>query len=596
RESSGLAAAFSVSQAATAEVFQSVLCPALPLQDGRGQRPLQHKGNEWELQGNLRKSDRLRDGEGLTRVPPFGVRYRKHIDKLFQKRLRKGSVSNPVSKGPQDFSPHGHIKGNQDSLLLVPTGTVHCTDNRMYNSEAYCDPSDSSTSVTFMSRCLSDDVHCVIISRLLVLVHQSLAFLSDNVGSTAWFLGITKNTNNGDDNVVLENTKAIRMEQSPPSSEDIGYLSGVTRMTVSLVVIMFELIGGLEYIVPLMAAAVTSKWVADAFGKEGIYEVHIHLNGCPFLDVKDEFTHRTLATDVMRPQRGEPPLSGQHDCGGLRNHPPPPIHTDNIREFLGLCAANIVSATSDYELVHHLGTRAAFNSDKLAICATSGPLIDLNNTICMFQYYSTHGKLQGTVKAEKNGKLVINGANIKWVMMGPNIFWIWLLHELWENWGSLEGRGVSSTLSVSILILPCRQVFSRAKSALRVYFQEEEVKRSSFGTAASEILDWNSMTFESYREDSMRYLICGANNRQTHFILVMLQDLVSKNDSGTGNPRILQDALGKLLRKRGFGGGDEVGWQGMLTDGMELPALGRESNSGPRAERLGALPPEPPIR
>ncbi|PIO40767.1 hypothetical protein AB205_0152120, partial [Aquarana catesbeiana] len=84
---------------------------------------------------------------------------------------------------------------------------------------------------------------------------------------------------------------------------------GVTRMTVSLVVIMFELTGGLEYIVPLMAAAVTSKWVADAFGKEGIYEAHIHLNGYPFLDVKDEFTHRTLATDVMRPRRGEPPLS-----------------------------------------------------------------------------------------------------------------------------------------------------------------------------------------------------------------------------------------------------------------------------------------------
>uniref|UniRef100_A0A8C9VXF5 Chloride channel protein n=1 Tax=Scleropages formosus TaxID=113540 RepID=A0A8C9VXF5_SCLFO len=86
-------------------------------------------------------------------------------------------------------------------------------------------------------------------------------------------------------------------------------LGGVTRMTVSLVVIMFELTGGLEYIVPLMAAAVTSKWVADAFGKEGIYEAHIQLNGYPFLDVKDEFTHRTLATDVMRPRRGEPPLA-----------------------------------------------------------------------------------------------------------------------------------------------------------------------------------------------------------------------------------------------------------------------------------------------
>ncbi|XP_033962437.1 H(+)/Cl(-) exchange transporter 5 [Pseudochaenichthys georgianus] len=50
-------------------------------------------------------------------------------------------------------------------------------------------------------------------------------------------------------------------------------LGGVTRMTVSLVVIMFELTGGLEYIVPLMAATMTSKWVADALGREGIYEL-----------------------------------------------------------------------------------------------------------------------------------------------------------------------------------------------------------------------------------------------------------------------------------------------------------------------------------
>ena len=46
-------------------------------------------------------------------------------------------------------------------------------------------------------------------------------------------------------------------------------VGGVTRMTVSLVVIMFELTGGLEYIVPLMAAAMTSKWVADALGQIG---------------------------------------------------------------------------------------------------------------------------------------------------------------------------------------------------------------------------------------------------------------------------------------------------------------------------------------
>uniref|UniRef100_A0AAY4CK08 Chloride channel protein n=1 Tax=Denticeps clupeoides TaxID=299321 RepID=A0AAY4CK08_9TELE len=86
-------------------------------------------------------------------------------------------------------------------------------------------------------------------------------------------------------------------------------LGGVTRMTVSLVVIMFELTGGLEYIVPLMAATMTSKWVADALGREGIYEAHIRLNGYPFLEAKEEYAHQTLAMDVMRPRRSDPALA-----------------------------------------------------------------------------------------------------------------------------------------------------------------------------------------------------------------------------------------------------------------------------------------------
>lgn len=85
-------------------------------------------------------------------------------------------------------------------------------------------------------------------------------------------------------------------------------LGGVTRMTVSLVVIMFELTGGLQYIVPLMLAAMASKWVGDALGRQGIYDAHIRLNGYPYLDNKEEFDHTTLAADVMRPRRNDPPL------------------------------------------------------------------------------------------------------------------------------------------------------------------------------------------------------------------------------------------------------------------------------------------------
>lgn len=65
-------------------------------------------------------------------------------------------------------------------------------------------------------------------------------------------------------------------------------LGGVTRMTVSIVVIMFELTGALTYVLPIMIAVMISKWVGDAQGKRGIYESWIHFNEYPFLDNRDE--------------------------------------------------------------------------------------------------------------------------------------------------------------------------------------------------------------------------------------------------------------------------------------------------------------------
>ena len=65
-------------------------------------------------------------------------------------------------------------------------------------------------------------------------------------------------------------------------------LGGVTRMTVSIVVIMFELTGALTYVLPIMIAVMISKWVGDAFGKRGIYESWIHFKEYPFLDNKDD--------------------------------------------------------------------------------------------------------------------------------------------------------------------------------------------------------------------------------------------------------------------------------------------------------------------
>ncbi|KYK55838.1 voltage-gated chloride channel [Drechmeria coniospora] len=77
-------------------------------------------------------------------------------------------------------------------------------------------------------------------------------------------------------------------------------LAGVTRMTVSIVVIMFELTGALTYVLPIMVAVMISKWVGDAFSRRGIYESWIHFNEYPFLDNSEETTIPDLsASDIM---------------------------------------------------------------------------------------------------------------------------------------------------------------------------------------------------------------------------------------------------------------------------------------------------------
>jgi chloride channel 3/4/5 len=77
-----------------------------------------------------------------------------------------------------------------------------------------------------------------------------------------------------------------------------AFLGGVTRMTVSLVVIMFELTGAVPYILPIMITIVIAKWSGEQIQSHSIYDALIALNRFPFLDAESK-SRNGHASDVM---------------------------------------------------------------------------------------------------------------------------------------------------------------------------------------------------------------------------------------------------------------------------------------------------------
>ncbi|KAJ1726592.1 glycerol ethanol, ferric requiring protein [Coemansia biformis] len=65
-------------------------------------------------------------------------------------------------------------------------------------------------------------------------------------------------------------------------------MSGVTKVTVSVVVIMYELTGALNFIVPTMIVVMVARIIGDAIVEGGISEQMILLNGLPFMDEVDD--------------------------------------------------------------------------------------------------------------------------------------------------------------------------------------------------------------------------------------------------------------------------------------------------------------------
>ncbi|KAI3002970.1 hypothetical protein CBS147346_5610 [Aspergillus niger] len=80
-------------------------------------------------------------------------------------------------------------------------------------------------------------------------------------------------------------------------------MCGVTRLSVTLAVILFELTGSLDHVLPFSVAVLCAKWTADAIEPRSIYDMLTDMNSYPFLDSKHQPTSDAQLGDLVRPVR-----------------------------------------------------------------------------------------------------------------------------------------------------------------------------------------------------------------------------------------------------------------------------------------------------
>lgn len=82
-------------------------------------------------------------------------------------------------------------------------------------------------------------------------------------------------------------------------------MCGVTRLSVTLAVILFELTGSLDYVLPFSLAILVAKWTSDFIEPLSIYDLLTELNSYPFLNNKHKPIFTADLADIVPRVRRE---------------------------------------------------------------------------------------------------------------------------------------------------------------------------------------------------------------------------------------------------------------------------------------------------
>lgn len=207
-------------------------------------------------------------------------------------------------------------------------------------------------------------------------------------------------------------------------------LGGVTRMTLSIVVIMFELTGALTYVIPIMISVMLSKWCGDIFGKRGIYESWIQLNQYPFLDHRDDTTPPDVyARRVMTSVDDLSVITATgHTIGSLRNI----LNNTTYRGF------PIITETSSPILLGYITRNELSFALKYSTSSTSRNLSDVTQVLFVHQPFADPVETLDLRPWMDQTPITLN-SNISFLIVLRMFQRLGLRYVLFANKGILQG-------------------------------------------------------------------------------------------------------------------------------------------------------------
>ena len=136
--------------------------------------------------------------------------------------------------------------------------------------------------------------------------------------------------------------------------------AGISRMTISLTVMILEATGDMQYVLPLMLVVMAARLVGNIFN-EGIYDLHIHCAQLDYLDEDEQFSKEmelhdlTVCEMMTKRPRCMYPLMRVGECFDTlragKHHCYPVLEDKNSQVLLGTMTRKVLCTICSTELL-----------------------------------------------------------------------------------------------------------------------------------------------------------------------------------------------------------------------------------------------------